>query len=113
MSPDGGRQHLPFAKMIGGMMIVSMNSVARYSKLRDPVGSNGWIGDGQFARADEVLSSPLFKHKKKIVLIHHHFHKQRSTLNGTMHGLWSAVEQQAMKLRKKKRLLSPPSTRRW
>ena len=66
----------PFAKILGNLMLVGINSVARYSKLGNPIGSNGEVDESEFDRIEMMLSSPLFREKRKIVLIHHHFAKQ-------------------------------------
>ncbi len=100
------RKHLfPFVKILGGVMLIGVNSVAGYSKLANPLGSNGEIDDKQFKQLNELLGADLFRNKRKIVLIHHHFNKLRCEAAGTIHSVWSTIEKQTMKLRGKKRLL--------
>ena len=103
----GAHSHrlFPFAKMLGDLMIIGINSVARYSKLRNPVGSNGEVEDSEFDALESMLASTLFKDKRKIVLIHHHFSRREVRKDGTMHSVWAAIEKQTIKLRGKKRLI--------
>jgi 3',5'-cyclic AMP phosphodiesterase CpdA len=102
--PEGDGPY-PFAKVIGGVALVGVNTVMPWSRVKNPFGSNGRVGDGQMGRLHELLASPLLCDKRKLVLIHHHFHKLPAAPGGSMHGVWSAVERRTMKLRGKKELL--------
>ena len=95
----------PFVKTLGDIVLVGVNSVARYSSLRNPLGSNGAVGKTQFKALEGILSSPLFGKKRKIVLIHHHFFKDAQVPDGAMHGIWAAIERRTLKLHGKKDLL--------
>jgi len=95
----------PYAKVLGNVVFFGVNSVARYSAVKNPVGSNGEVGDGQFKRLRHLLEAPQLRGKQKIVLIHHHFHKYPSPAEGTLHSFWGAIERRTMKLHGKKRLL--------
>ncbi len=95
----------PYGKVIGDVVFVGMNSVAEYSKLGNPIGSNGEVSEGEFKRTQKILSSDLLTRKRKIVLIHHHFYKPSGNDVGTMHSVWNAIERQTMKLRGKNKLL--------
>lgn len=99
------KELFPFAKTLQGVTLFGLNSVAEYSRMRNPIGSNGEINDGQFARLKSLISSELFRNDRKVVLVHHHFNKMVVADAGTMHSVWGAVEKQTMKLRGKKRLL--------
>jgi Icc protein len=95
----------PFVKMINDIVLIGLNSVARYSGVRNPLGSNGWVDDQQVDRFERLAGLPLFAGKRKIVLIHHHFCKLERNGLGTMHTVWGTIERQTMKLRGKKDLL--------
>jgi len=95
----------PFVKMVNDVVLIGMNSIARYSGVRNPLGSNGWVDDEQIERFERLAGSPLFAGKRKIVLIHHHFCKLERNGGGTMHSVWGTIERQTMKLRGKKDLL--------
>ncbi|HTY60116.1 MAG TPA: metallophosphoesterase [Bacteroidota bacterium] len=94
----------PYAKVLGDVVLFGVNSVAHYSGVGNPVGSNGEVGDAQFKRLRQLLEAPQLRGKRKIVLIHHHFHKLPVPGAGTLHSVWGAIERRTMKLHGKKRL---------
>ncbi len=95
----------PYVKRVKDLLLIGMNSVAEFSTVWNPVGSNGSVEDQQLDRLDRMLSSDRFRHGRKVALIHHHFNKVREKADGTMHGVWRAFEHQTTKLRGKKRLM--------
>ena len=95
----------PYAKLLGDVALIGLNSIAHYSRLKNPVGSNGAVGDSQFRRTRQLLEMPEIRSRKKIVLIHHHFNKMEAPETGALNSVWGAIERQTMKLRGKKRLL--------
>jgi 3',5'-cyclic AMP phosphodiesterase CpdA len=99
------RNPFPYFKPVGDILLIGLNSVAEYSSVKNPVGSNGRVSDQQIRQLDLMLSSNEFKQPLKIVLIHHHFQKTKKQVDGTMHSLWGAIENQTMKLRGKKELI--------
>jgi 3',5'-cyclic-AMP phosphodiesterase len=100
------RQHpFPFVKVVRDVALIGLNSVAEHSRVRNPFGSNGTVGTMQRLRMEELLDSGLLAGKRRVVLVHHHFHKPRWEGASGMAGLWLAVENQTMKLRKKRTLL--------
>jgi 3',5'-cyclic AMP phosphodiesterase CpdA len=94
----------PYAKVLGDVVLFGVNSVARYSGVGNPVGSNGRVGDGQYLKLRHLLQAPALRLKRKIVLIHHHFHKIPAPAAGTLHSVWGAIERRTMKLHGKMRL---------
>jgi 3',5'-cyclic AMP phosphodiesterase CpdA len=94
----------PFVKQVHGVVLIGMNSVAPYSKLKNPIGSNGEVSVDELRETKKIFDSVDRSAKRKFVLIHHHFYKQTSAASGTMHSLWNAIEVQTMKLRGKKEL---------
>ncbi|MFN0156543.1 MAG: metallophosphoesterase family protein, partial [Bacteroidota bacterium] len=95
----------PYAKVVGDIVFVGIDSNAHYSQLKNPLGSNGKVTDKDLQRVKGILSADMFRHKRRIVLIHHHFNKVKTVLPGTMHSVWGAIERETMKLRDKKSLL--------
>ena len=95
----------PFAKIIGDMAVIAVNTIAPYSRVKNPLGSNGSVDDRSFDTLRELLASPAIRPKRKIIALHHHFHKMRDAREGAVHSVWSAIERQTMKLRGKSRLL--------
>jgi len=101
-SADG--KTFPFAKVLGNTAMIGVNSVARYSSVKNPVGSNGGVDDLEFQRIGTLLNDSLVRDKRKIVIIHHHFHKMSAGPEGALKSVWDAIERQTMKLRGKSRL---------
>lgn len=65
----------PFAKKIGDVVLIGINSIHRYSKLKNLTASKGEVGKIQLENLRQILSRSEFQDKIKIVLIHHHFQK--------------------------------------
>ncbi len=96
----------PFVKIFGNVAFVGLNSIARWSATKNPLGSNGAIDDKQFELLKSILQSPILEHKKIFIIVHHHFHElSLKQCRSTLERLWRAIEATTMKLRKKKRLL--------
>lgn len=95
----------PFIKELDGVIILGINSIAEYSKYKNPFASNGEVKLNHFNKIDELLKKFADKDVFKIVAIHHHFNKMKNTKR-SIAGLWQNIEKQTMKLKKKKRLIS-------
>jgi len=102
ISPD---DPFPFLKMVNDVALIGLNTVARYSGVRNPLGSNGWVDDSQVEALERLLGSPGATGRKKVVLMHHHLCKLEATGPGTMSSVWGTIERQTMKLRGKKDIL--------
>jgi len=100
------KSFFPFAKKINNTLIVGLNSIAQYSKLSNPFGSNGEIDATQFGELFDILKTTEKDVKHKIVLIHHHFNKLKSEAKSTFGSIWSGIEKQTMKLKGKRRLFN-------
>jgi len=94
----------PYVKVFADVAFFGVNSVAHYSPVGNPLGSNGEVGDGQYGRLRHLLEVPQLRDKRKIVLIHHHFHKIPPPAEGTLNSVWGAIERRTLKLHGKKRL---------
>jgi 3',5'-cyclic AMP phosphodiesterase CpdA len=99
------KRFFPFAKVIGDVALIGVNTVAAHSRFKNPIGSNGGVDDKSFDLLVELLESPFLNAKRKIVALHHHFCKMRDVKPGTMHSVWGPIERQTMKLHGKSRLL--------
>jgi len=95
----------PYVKSLGDLLLIGINSVAEFSLVRNPVGSNGAVDDLQLQKLDRLLSSLRTPHAHRVLLIHHHFDKFRQKADGTMHGVWRTFENQTTKLRRKKEIM--------
>lgn len=100
------KSFFPFAKKINNTLVVGLNSIAQYSKLKNPFGSNGEIDAAQFGELFEILKNSDSSIKNKIILIHHHFNKLKSESKSTFGSIWSGIEKQTMKLKGKRRLFN-------
>lgn len=96
--------YFPYAKVFDDNLIIGLNSIARYTKLKNPFASNGEITLEDFNKLTDILSKYGDKFGRRILVIHHHFHKMKFEKNNTYKSFWDNIEKQTMKLRKKKRL---------
>lgn len=94
----------PYIKEFDEFALISLNSIARYSILKNPFASNGEISDKQMKALWELLIENDLKDKKKIVVTHHHFCKN-SLDEDDAGALWKILDRQTMKLRGKKHLM--------
>lgn len=94
----------PYAKIIRNNLIVGLNSIDKYSSMKNPFASNGLIDEEQFSELEIILSELGDRVKNRFILIHHHFNKLKSPSTNMMHYFWQALEKQTMKLKQKKEL---------
>jgi len=95
----------PFVKTIGDYSIVAFNSVAKYSRFKNPFASNGKIQKEQLETAKNLLEKSGSLHKSVIALVHHHFYKKTNEANSPQTTVWSRLESHTLKLRGKKAIL--------
>lgn len=95
----------PFLKIIDNIMIIGINSIAEYSKFKNPFASNGEVKLMHFNILNELLQNYSDTNYIRIVVVHHHFNNIKDTKR-SIAGIWQNIERQTMKLKKKKRLLS-------
>ncbi len=96
----------PYVKIINGIMLLGMNSIAGYSTAKNIFASNGSVSLEQLNETINILERFNYRDLVKIILIHHHFNKIKISNNGSFGSFWQNIEKQTMKLRKKKRLLT-------
>lgn len=95
----------PFVKNLGNIVLVGINSVDKYSKIRNPFASNGYVTKEQISNIQKIFDLDFVANKIKIVAIHHHFYKNNISSKSSEHAIWSRLENFTMKLRRKKRLI--------
>jgi 3',5'-cyclic AMP phosphodiesterase CpdA len=100
------KNFFPFTKKINNTLIIGLNSIAKYSKLSNPFGSNGEIDATQFGELFDILKTTEKDVKYKIIMIHHHFNKLKNEAKSTFGSIWSGIEKQTMKLKGKRRLFN-------
>ena len=100
----------PFVKLVRGVAVIGLNSVARYSTYWNPVGSNGEIASEQYSALENILELPLVQNAKhRVVAVHHHLFRRRDakTLRSYTppEGIFALIEQETLKLRNKRALI--------
>jgi predicted phosphodiesterase len=105
-----GGSPFPYAKVIGNVAVIGLNSVARQSALRNPVGSNGEIAERELDELVMLLKDKEIKHcDHRIVMVHHHLfrRKDESKLHTPpeTNRIIERIEQATLKLRGKGKLL--------
>ena len=96
----------PFIKELKNIVLVGLNSIDEYSRIKNPFASNGRISKANRNIIGSYLTRPKFNDKVKIVLIHHHFYQKSEISTSSENTLWNKIENYTMKLRGKKKLLN-------
>ncbi|MCX7797107.1 MAG: metallophosphoesterase [Melioribacter sp.] len=95
----------PYAKIINNIALIGLNSVDKYSKIKNPFASNGKVSKQQRLELKKLLDFPILKSKIKLIMIHHHFYKKKMKSSSSFNALWGKIESYTMKLRGKKKLI--------
>jgi 3',5'-cyclic-AMP phosphodiesterase len=96
----------PYAKIISDTVFVGLNSIDRFSKLKNPFASNGKVGKEQKEGIKKIFENETYKNLQKIILIHHHFYKRGVEATASQNSLWNKIESFTLNLRGKKKLIS-------
>lgn len=97
-------ESFPYAKCLKDYVFVGLNTIAKYSRLKNPFASNGHVSKQHKDALQNIFEK--FNEKKKIILSHHHFYKNRIPAKSSESALWNRIEDFTMKLRGKKKLLN-------
>ena len=97
-------EHYPYAKDLGEVVLIGMNSIAKYSRVSNAFASNGKVTKQQIKLLKEIFENKEYSKKRKIVLIHHHFCKYYERYEHK-NSIWANVEKFTLKLRGKKSLI--------
>jgi len=95
----------PYAKKVGDIVLIGLNSIDTYSRIKNPFASNGRVSKEEFQNLKIIFDQVEFQGKKKCVLIHHHFYKNNIEATASKSMLWNKIEGYTLKLRGKKKLL--------
>lgn len=93
----------PFIKQIENVLFIGMNSILKYSKLKNPFASNGKISDQQLFDVGKEIREEHYDGLRKILLVHHHFYKNKEQAQSS-NSTWNKIESYTLKLRGKKRV---------
>ena len=96
----------PFIKEIKNTLFCALNSSIPYSAFKNPFASNGGIDDEQYNTLYEKLLDAQDRGKNIVILLHHHCNKIKSDSATLIKTMWTNIEKQTMKMRKKKRLIA-------
>lgn len=98
--------YFPFIKELKDVVLIGMNSIAQYSRLKNPFASNGRISKIQRRSLKHLLKRKLYSEKIKIALVHHHFYHINEVVKSSERTVWNKIENYTMKLRGKGKLLN-------
>ena len=96
----------PYYKNLGDIGIIGINSIARYSKIGNPLASTGKVYPEQLDDIRNLISENNIKDQLKIALIHHHLYKKNITATSPQNSVWHKIESYTLRLRNKKKLLN-------
>lgn len=99
------KRFFPFVKIINDHAFFGINSIDRYSRVKNPFASNGLISDEHLNLFREIAGLEKVKNLKKILLVHHHFYKKNVESTASENQVWNKIETFTMKLRKKKKII--------
>jgi len=95
----------PYYKNLGEIGIIGINSIARYSKIGNPLASTGKVYSEQLDDIRNLISENNIKDQLKIALIHHHLYKKNITATSPQNSVWHKIETYTLRLRSKKKLI--------
>lgn len=98
-------KEFPYAKIVGDVTILGINSIDLYSRIKNPFASNGKVYSKDFEAIKALLEYDSIKDKRKIIAVHHHFYKNSVEATSSQSHLWNRIEGYTLKLRGKKKLL--------
>ncbi len=94
----------PFAKILGNVVLIGLNSIHPYSRWKNLFASKGLVGKEQRENFKQILSRTEFRDKMKIVLIHHHFRKVSHRCSLFANTLLRNIETYGNKLKNRKQI---------
>ncbi len=93
----------PFVKILGNVVLIGLNSIARYSKVKNLFASKGKVCKHGLLALNKILEKTDSENRTKVILMHHHFTKDYINTKEKKSFLQN-IEGRAMQLRKKEKL---------
>ena len=93
----------PFMKKVENIVFIGINSILKYSRIRNPFASIGKISNQQLFDVSKEISNKKYDEMTKILLVHHHFYKNKEQAHSS-NSTWNKIESYTLKLRGKKRV---------
>lgn len=100
-----GDSPFPFVKKIGHFLILGMNSIDEYSRIKNPFASNGKIHKNERKKISGFFEDILLSDFRRIAAVHHHFYADSTDSKSSEAYLWNKIENFTMKMRGKKKML--------
>lgn len=94
----------PFFKILDDVLLLGINSIAIYSKLKNPMASNGFLSVADQEKINHSLKNVAHNDKIKIAVMHHHF-KFNASIAADYNRLLNFIEKHSLKLYGKKKVL--------
>jgi 3',5'-cyclic AMP phosphodiesterase CpdA len=95
----------PFVKILDNVLLLGINSIAPYSKLKNPMASNGFLSVADQEKINRCLKNGAHNDKIKIAVMHHHFKFNASIAADYNNRLLNFIEKHSLKLYGKKKVL--------
>ncbi|MBX3009238.1 MAG: metallophosphoesterase [Melioribacteraceae bacterium] len=95
----------PFVKKLGNYLILGINSIDEYSRIKNPFASNGKIHKKERKLISNFFEDVLLSEIRRIAAVHHHFYLDSDESKSSETYLWNKIENFTMKLRGKKKLI--------
>jgi 3',5'-cyclic AMP phosphodiesterase CpdA len=95
----------PFAKEVNNTVLIGINSILKYSRLKNLFGSKGKVKKRQFKSLKTILEREEYRNKNKIIMIHHHFDKLPPNSGKGKLTFLQNIEGNSMKLKGKQKLI--------
>jgi 3',5'-cyclic AMP phosphodiesterase CpdA len=101
---------MPYAKILGPVALLGLNSIARAGAIKNPVGSNGRISVEDMKKLRELLAlQEVLDAEHRIVLMHHHLFRRHDPENnhtypGARRMVWR-IEDETLRFRGKREFI--------
>lgn len=99
-----GNNIFPAVKIFDEFVLININSIAKYSMLKNPFASRGEIAKEQMTLLGNYFKTNEHTGKQRIAVTHHHFCRDIIE-ESDISTVWQAVERRTMKLKGKKSLI--------
>ena len=87
----------PFVKRVGPYSIIGLNSIPPWSLRKNPLGTNGALGEAQRTALLQMQADGQFSQTTPLVAMHHHFNDLQDESAGG--SLWRRIESNTMRMR--------------
>jgi len=102
---SGRNEKFPFIKVLNNnVALIGFNSVAKWDRDDNPIGSNGYIDDEQIKNIS-FIKDTLEQCFYKIALIHHHFYYTAVNGEDEIHSEWLYSERNTMQLNNRNKIM--------